>query len=89
MTWYVLRTLAGDFLGMVQDSKNSNGKRRGLPMPCGLMNALVFPSRDKAQAESERVLKATGLSSGPVRLRIDLEDRGREARLVLYAEGTP
>jgi hypothetical protein len=53
------------------------------------MNARVFSSREEAEQESERVLNATGLSSAPVRLQINLEERGREARLVVHAEGTP
>ena len=89
VTWYVLRTVSGDYLGEVPVPSCSKGARRGLPVPSRLMNARVFSSREEAEQESERVLNATGLSSAPVRLQINLEERGREARLVVHAEGTP
>ena len=89
MTWYVLRTNSGDYLGWIPVPSCGNGAQRGLPVPCSLMNALVFPTREEAERKSERVLNATGLSSAPVRLRMKLEDRGREALVTVHAEGSP
>lgn len=89
MSWYVLRTIAGDYLGEVPVPTCGNDSRRGLPAPGRLMNALVFASREEAQSESGRVLQATGIQSDPVQLQINIEDRGREARLVLHTEGQP